>query len=73
MIDLLAARRIASEWHGGQWSALYAFSSSGHYDGDTLCEIRRTYNRLTQEHRRKKDARELRSLHSYLASQRKGN
>ena len=22
-------RHIASEWHGGQWSALYAFASTG--------------------------------------------
>ena len=22
-------REVASQWHGGQWSALYAFSSSG--------------------------------------------
>jgi hypothetical protein len=22
-------REVASEWHGGQWSALYAFASSG--------------------------------------------
>lgn len=22
-------RQLAGEWHGGQWSALYAFSSSG--------------------------------------------
>lgn len=26
------ARRIASEWHGGQWSALYAFASTGTTD-----------------------------------------
>lgn len=29
MISEADARRIASEWHGGQWSAFYAFSSSG--------------------------------------------
>jgi mannose/cellobiose epimerase-like protein (N-acyl-D-glucosamine 2-epimerase family) len=29
MITLSAAREIASEWHGGQGSALYALSSSG--------------------------------------------
>jgi hypothetical protein len=28
-IELGEARHIASEWHSGQWSALYAFSSSG--------------------------------------------
>lgn len=29
MISALEARRIASEWHGGQASALYALASSG--------------------------------------------
>lgn len=27
--DVDALREIAAEWHGGQWSALYAFASSG--------------------------------------------
>jgi hypothetical protein len=31
-IDTSEARFIASECHGGQWSALYAFSSSGYLD-----------------------------------------
>ncbi len=30
----LAARVLASHWHGGQSSALYAFASSGHLDAD---------------------------------------
>lgn len=30
------ARTIASEWHGGQGSALYAFTSSGHVDPDWI-------------------------------------
>jgi hypothetical protein len=25
------AREVASDWHGGQWSALYQFASSGEY------------------------------------------
>jgi hypothetical protein len=28
-IKLATARTIAADWHGGQWSALYAFASSG--------------------------------------------
>lgn len=32
------ARKIASEWHGGQASALYAFSSSGYFNEDTRLE-----------------------------------
>lgn len=35
------ARHIAQDWHGGQWSALYAFASSGHLDADeALSEAR---------------------------------
>ena len=34
------ARFIASEWHGGQWSALYSFSSTGSVENDdTIREI----------------------------------
>jgi hypothetical protein len=29
MINDGQARRIAMEWHGGQWTALYSFGSSG--------------------------------------------
>ena len=29
MISEAEAREIAGEWHGGQWSPLYAFCSSG--------------------------------------------
>lgn len=37
----LAARVLASYWHGGQASALYAFSSSGHLDADAcIYELR---------------------------------
>jgi hypothetical protein len=28
-ITLQTAKTIAADWHGGQWSALYAFASSG--------------------------------------------
>jgi len=28
-ITLKTAQTIAADWHGGQWSALYAFASSG--------------------------------------------
>jgi hypothetical protein len=31
VISTLAAREIAMGWHGGQWSALYQFGSSGVY------------------------------------------
>jgi hypothetical protein len=60
MLDL---RRVASEWHDGQFSALYRLSSSGHYDIDTLIEVRRTYNKIPMDRRTHRDARELRTLY----------
>jgi hypothetical protein len=45
-ISAAEARRIAADWHGGQWSALYMFASAGVlHDGrwdrnDVLAEIR---------------------------------
>ena len=32
-------REIAADWHSGQWSALYAFSSSGAIQSDLASEI----------------------------------
>jgi hypothetical protein len=32
------ARMIAADWHGGQWSALYALSSSGAVSGGAARE-----------------------------------
>jgi len=31
MIRNVIAQKIAASWHGGQWSALYQFASSGTY------------------------------------------
>lgn len=31
MITLKTAQKIASNWHGGQYSALYQFASSGYF------------------------------------------
>ena len=39
-IDAGIARVIASWWHGGQWSALYSFASSGHIGTDLIDEIK---------------------------------
>lgn len=41
MITESEARAIAADWHGGQASALYAFSSSGHVDSSTELEFER--------------------------------
>lgn len=38
------ATAIAYQLHGGQWSGLYSFASSGHFDADRLAdELRDTY------------------------------
>lgn len=36
VLDHSSARLVASQWHDGQGSALYAFSSSGHVDRGAL-------------------------------------
>lgn len=41
MITESEARAIAADWHSGQGSALYAFSSSGHVDSMTELELER--------------------------------
>ena len=35
-ISTQTARRIAGEWHGGQWSAMYSLCSTGHVGRDRL-------------------------------------
>lgn len=35
-VSTACARAIAGQWHGGQSSAMYAFSSTGHYDRAAL-------------------------------------
>lgn len=42
------ARAIAADWHGGQGSALYAFSSSGHVDSSTELEFERVVSECEQ-------------------------
>jgi hypothetical protein len=49
MIDGGEARIIASEWHGGQTSALYAFSSSGAFVDGLQYEIEREIDAFTRE------------------------
>lgn len=47
-ITLDTAKAIAADWHGGQWTALYAFASSGIADaraGDHVAEIEAAFNR----------------------------
>ena len=44
MITIEHARFIASEWHSGQWSPLYAFSSSGTITCGIVREINECLN-----------------------------
>jgi hypothetical protein len=63
--------RIASEWHGGQWSALYKLSCNGRVLGpnhraDLLSEIWPTYNHVSPSLRRMRAYRELRTLYRWV-------
>jgi len=60
------AREIAYSWHGGQWSALYAFASSGLIE-DLNVLIREVRN-CEQLAGTKSDCRNLNALKRYLSS-----
>lgn len=58
------ARRIASEWHSGQWSALYSFASCGAIQSGLLTEVvRERESRLGAARRR-----DLLALEKYVRS-----
>lgn len=60
------ARRIASEWHGGQTSALCALATSGAIDRDRCSyEISDSYNEATGQ-----DTRDLLRLLAYVCQHR---
>lgn len=54
------ARRIASEWHGGQWSTLYSFTSTGAIDFQPLKD------EILFELRDTEDQDELKALMRYV-------
>lgn len=61
------ARAIASDWHDGQGSALYAFSSSGHFDASALLrevEAELAHPGFSTIHER--DAAALNALYHYV-------
>lgn len=67
------AQRITSNWHGGQWSALYQFSSSGKIDHTNILRyFQELENCLHPEYAlhpgilSKKDSRELNGLKGYF-------
>jgi hypothetical protein len=73
------AKKIAGYWHGGQWSTLYQFASSGIYMIENallyLVEIQREIElpeyALRPFDRSKKDANQLLSLKKYFEDQAK--
>jgi hypothetical protein len=61
------ARKIASEWHGGQFSAMYAFSSTGTVTETLLNEIDADLKVVTQSpHYSEKDRRKLTRLRKFV-------
>ncbi len=46
MIGHSEARMIAADWHGGQWSALYALSSSGAISNDASREATKALHQV---------------------------
>lgn len=65
MITLEEARNIAYDWHGGMWSGLYSFASTGKFCEAALQDARECYDgRMSRE-----DEVELRSLIEFLEAQ----
>lgn len=60
-MDEARAREIASWWHGGQWSALYAFCSTGTRRDDLLAEVEALIGLYAEG-----DLRQLNGLYAYL-------
>lgn len=73
LISNLRAKEICSKWHGGQWSALYQFASSGvymvenhlRYLQETESDLHPEYN-LRPGTLSKKDTAELNSLQRWF-------
>lgn len=67
-MDETCAREIASWWHGGQSSALYAFCSTGHRSDTLDREVRecQAIVRAHIGHYTQDDIRQLNALAEYL-------
>lgn len=63
MITQQQARTIAGEWHDGQWTALYSFSSTGTVTEQAIAEATKDLMRPTTNRVGKRD---LRLLIAYL-------
>lgn len=69
-MDETRAREIASWWHGGQSSALYAFCSTGHRGEGLAQEVRECQGLVKAHvgHYTQDDIRQLRLLSEYLGA-----
>lgn len=69
-MDETTARTIAGYWHGGQWSALYAFTSTGHRAEDLQAEVRQCLAEVKAHPGLyvDQDRQELRALGIYLGA-----
>lgn len=68
MISDLRARQIAADWHGGQWTGLYALASSGAIVDGVDNEILDDLNSILTQKGRGQDRQALRALYSYVKS-----
>lgn len=60
---------IASAWHGGQWSALYSFASTGKvWDEDHRARLITEIDECAPLAETPTDAEELRNLRAYIVS-----
>lgn len=69
-MDETRAREIASWWHSGQWSPLYAFCSTGTRKDGLATEVRQCLAEVKAHigHYTDEDIRNLRGLMDYLAT-----
>lgn len=58
------ARELAYAWHGGQWSELYAFASSGLVENKTA--LLKDIERCAMLAGTKRDCRDVTSLHRFV-------
>lgn len=67
MVNIDKLRIIASEWHSGQWSPLYAFSSTGTITAGIIEEIQNCINDCVKQNN-KKEMNKLNKLLQYVKS-----
>ncbi|OKS88731.1 hypothetical protein [Mucilaginibacter polytrichastri] len=66
-IKLNTAKIIAADWHSGQWTALYAFASSGEVAAaqEPLC-LAEIEENLNNSHTSPKQVQRLQKLKAYI-------